>query len=112
MRFVVLSSIALMTVLAGCGPSCQSACRRAYAPDECDLQVPGSDNWTEPYRDCVDQCEFGLAHPGDLGSYDPNQRNTTGASITLENEEQSAAWMDCVTEQACDRLSDGYCAPL
>lgn len=112
MRFVVLSFIGFGAFLAGCGPSCQSACRRAYAPDECNKQVPGADDWTEPYGDCVDECEFGLAHPGTLGGYDPNTRDTTGKAIKLENEAQAAAWMDCVMENDCSRLSDGYCAPL
>jgi hypothetical protein len=112
MRFVVLSSIALVSLLAGCGPSCQSACHRAYAPDECSIQVPGSKNWTEPYADCVDECEFGLSHPGGLNGYNPNERDNTGAAIRLETEQQSAAWMDCVMENDCSRLNDGYCAPI
>jgi hypothetical protein len=112
MRVVVLASFGLMALLAGCGPSCQSACRRAYAPDECSLQVPGADSWTEPYADCVDECEFGLSQPGGLDGYNPNERDNTGAAIRLETEMQSAAWMDCVANTACDRLADGYCAPL
>lgn len=95
----------------GCGPTCQTACSRLYSPQECDIRVPGQPDWTDTYRDCVDECELALTLPGELGDYDPDERPTGGESITLDNERQAAAWMDCVEENTCERLNDGYCPP-
>lgn len=112
-RAVVFAVLAGTTALAGCvGENCQSACRKVYSPDECNIQTPGVEDWTQMYDDCLDHCEFAMRTPGDLGGYDPNERNVTGAAVELENERQAAAWIDCVTEQACERLDEGYCAPI
>ena len=84
--------------LGGCGPTCQTSCHRVFAPEECDIRVPGVPDWTNMYDDCVEECEDALAKPGVLGDYDPDERPTGGESTTLSNERQAAAWMGCVEE--------------
>lgn len=103
---------AVATLASGCGPTCQSTCQRAYSPNECDIKIPGLDDWTEKYDDCVDDCQLALETPGQIGDYDPDVENNTGERVILENERQAAAWMDCVEETSCEKLSDGYCAPI
>jgi hypothetical protein len=111
MRVRLVAAAVVSVVLgSGCGPNCEDACRKLYGPSpDCDLPTPGWDNWTDKFIDCRDECEDALKFTGDLGGYDPDQRNTTGASIKLANERQAAAWMDCVDASSCERLSDGYC---
>lgn len=106
-----VSLLVSAVVLQGCGPNCQSTCRRIYAPDECDVQIPGVPDWTEMYDDCVNDCELALGQPGEMGDYDPDERPTGGESVVLENERQAAAWMDCVEQTSCERINDGYCPP-
>lgn len=107
--FLVGCTLVGAALLAGCGPSCQEACNRAFKENECNLSVPGATQ-NELARDCISECESALRKPGDLDGYDPNERHTSGESIRLENERQAAVWMDCVVETACERLDQGYCA--
>ena len=112
MRSIVSVLVLATAALAGCGPTCQSTCRRVYSPSECGIVTPGVDDWTEMYGDCVNSCEDALSQTGVLGDYDPDERITNGTSVTLQNERQAAAWMDCVAETDCERLNDGYCEPI
>lgn len=109
------AALVLMTLAtalgSGCGPNCQSACQKVYAPDECNVPTPGQE-WEEAYEDCMRECENAMRYPAapdEQGDYDPQVKNTSGESITLRNEQEAAAWMDCVLESACDRLEEGYC---
>ncbi len=116
-RALVIGLLIGVTALTGCvGNNCQSACRRVYGPSEsegeCDIRTPGVEDWTEMYDSCLGECEFAMRQTGDLGGYDPYDRNVTGEAITLNNERQAAAWIDCVMSQNCERLDEGYCAPI
>jgi hypothetical protein len=111
MRVVTMWVLGASALLGGCGPTCQSTCNKIYSPSECAVPTPGQE-WTDMNRDCEDACEEALTKPGEVGDYDPDERNTTGESIELENERQAALWMDCIAEQACDRLQEGYCEPI
>jgi hypothetical protein len=31
--------------------------------------------------------------------------------MSIGNEKQAAAWMDCVAETACDNIQKGFCQP-
>jgi hypothetical protein len=96
--------------LAGCGANCQSACNKKYNISECAVLPPGfGDKSDQLIRECVGECERALQRPGEVGSYDPLERNTTGEAVVLENEKQAALWMDCIADSACDRIEDGYC---
>ncbi|MCB9670100.1 MAG: hypothetical protein H6734_11555 [Alphaproteobacteria bacterium] len=101
-----------------CGPNCQNTCEQVYT--QCNIQKAGRSQ-DELLRTCLDQCEGALKKSGDLGDYQPEQRRTSNAPITLENDAQAAAWMDCVWNHApdasaeqCDEIdpSNGYCAPI
>jgi hypothetical protein len=108
MRWAVAFLAVSAAWMAGCGPNCQDACLRVYGEAECNKSTPGQD-WDDAYKACVIECNNALKYPGELGGYDPDERNTSGESINLENEQQAAAWMDCVLETSCERIEDGYC---
>jgi len=113
MRVLVGVLLGASVLAAGCGPDCQSTCQRIYSTVEggCGIQVPGRTR-DESIRSCVTSCEDALVRPGQLGDYDPNTRSSNGETVTLENEKQAAAWMDCIQEADCLALDDGFCAPL
>lgn len=113
MRLVLgLGAVLSAVLLAGCGPNCQAVCTKMAheCPELSDLRAGYSDD--EAFDECVTECEGALDDPGDLSGYDPMERNTSGESMHLNNEKQAAVWMDCVDEMSCDRLADGYCAPV
>ncbi len=94
-----------------CNPTCQSVCNKIYNEQYCSLVRPGKES-DELISDCIGYCEEALTEPGELGTYDPYERLSSSTSVTLENEEQAALWMDCVSQQSCERLAQGYCAPI
>ena len=63
-------------------------------------------------RQCMRECEGALAKPGDAGDYDPNRYTDPLETVTLENDEMAALWMDCIEENSCKSLELGYCAPI
>lgn len=117
MRALVALGAALALQSACSGPSCQSSCTHIYADatGECGIAVPGYDDADGRARliaSCTEDCTNALQTPGAMGTYDPNIRHTSGTSIVLQNEQQAAAWMDCIAGSDCVDLSDGYCAPI
>jgi len=110
--WLLISLMPLLSILlTGCGPSCQSTCEKLYQEDECNTVRPGRDT-KELLQDCNNSCEDALTEPGEIGEYNPYSNEGSSSSIVLENEQQAALWMDCIAEQACDKISDGYCAPV
>ncbi len=119
MRFAIL--VAGLGVLgAGCGPTCQSTCNLLYSDsavvgmqqlEGCQIQRPGKSQ-EELISYCMDQCESALERSGDLDGYDPTVRSSSTSSVQLENEAQAAVWMECVVGESCERLEEGYCAPV
>jgi hypothetical protein len=112
---VLASSLLLVGMLTGCGPDCRSSCEKLYgdAAGECNINVAsasGEQGAAELVRDCSAQCEDAMSKTGELGDYDPNVRGSAD-SVTLQNEVQAAAWMECIVETSCDNLGDGYCPP-
>jgi hypothetical protein len=113
----LVTLVAIFT--AGCGPNCQSTCAHVFDPAECSIARPGIDP-SEQVNNCASSCEYALTQPGEIGSYDPDTPNFA-SGVELENERQSAAWMDCVWATApegslsgsneCRALDEGYCAP-
>lgn len=97
--------------LSGCGPNCQSTCEKLYLESECNTQRPGRTT-DELLQRCASECEEALKRPGEIGDYDPYDNSGSGSSIVLENELQAAVWMECVAESACEKIDDGYCAPV
>lgn len=106
---LVLAGAALY--LTGCGPNCQSTCEKLYIESECNIQRPGRTT-DELLQRCSNECEGALEQPGEIGDYDPYDNSGSGSSITLDNEMQAAVWMECVAESACEKIDDGYCAPV
>jgi len=112
MRLALIGIVALAGTLAGCGDtrSCQSACRKTFRDEQCNVQVPG-ESASDLISDCVTECEQALRKNGDLGTYDPNDPDSVDRSsrFVLDNEAQAAAWTDCVVETSCDLINDGIC---
>lgn len=117
---IAVSFAAVTTTLAltACGPNCQSSCNRLYSSgsndagvEDCSISRPGRSD-SELIDQCLTECEDALSTPGEVGAYDPFVQQGQNTSIELENERQAALWMECIEEQSCDRLSQGYCAPV
>jgi hypothetical protein len=108
--------IAFSTVLSACGPTCQSTCQKLYSESECNLQRPGKSQ-SELRNTCETYCETALMEPGGLNGYDPSLKKGSSKSVTLDTENQAAAWMYCVEKTSCERLDyrsgqGGYCPPV
>lgn len=101
------------SLLGGCanGPSCQTACQKLFQSDQCNITHPG-ESQQEQQNDCLLACADALDNPGPQGNYEPTERATGSESVTLETDQQAAAWMECVEATSCEYLSDGYCAPV
>ena len=114
---VVALVLASTSLLVACGPNCQTSCQRIYGnsanagEEDCAIQRPGRDQ-AELIDQCMDYCEGALEQPGEIGTFDPYTRTGSNQSVSLENERQAAIWMECVQDTSCDRLQDGYCAPI
>lgn len=103
-----LLAVALAT--SGCGPDCYSTCSKLYQ-EECNFESPGQTQ-SELLDTCVETCQSALITPGDVGEYNPYEKQPGDAAITIENDRQAALWMDCIAETACEKLEEGYCAPV
>lgn len=113
MRPVVL--FPLLLALAACGDvprDCQNTCEKLFGTEaeECNIVVPGRTG-DEMKNDCMAQCNYAMARSGELGDYSPNERTGGNEDVTITNDQQAAAWMDCIAETACTDLQANYCAP-
>ena len=108
--------IAMMSMGAGCGPDCQTTCEKLYAKGgECKFTDAGDTTGEEKYQYCLETCNEAIANPGEAGDYDPNVKTPSSESITLENDQQAAMWMDCIEEKSCELLKTSggrFCAPI
>lgn len=111
---VVTGLILVVIGLSGCGPTCQSTCSKIFLSENngCEIQKAYSSNQSDLFDECVQDCEYALAQVGEMGDYNPDEPIRDGSSVSLDNEQQAAAWMDCVEETSCPLLDDGYCAPI
>ena len=99
-------------LLAGCGMQCIAPCERLYtSPDGCQIQRPGADP-DELYDECFRSCSDAMATPGELEGYDPNERQGSSASVSLDNRAQAQFWSECIEQTSCGDLESGYCAPV
>lgn len=102
--------LAVAVTTSGCGPDCYSTCGKLYL-EECNFESPGQTQ-TELMDTCVETCESALSVPGEVGEYNPFEKQPGDSAITIENDRQAALWMDCIAESACEKLEEGYCAPV
>lgn len=113
--------LVLLSSLLACGPNCQSTCQRLYGEStqrvygeqitDCGIDRAGRDA-SELVDTCMDECQAALEVPGEVGPYEPYERTGSSESVDIENERQAAVWMECIAETSCDRLREGYCAPV
>lgn len=109
----LLTAAGLLTAVVtttGCGPDCYSTCGKLYQ-EECNFESPGQTQ-SELLDTCVETCQAALNTPGEVGDYNPYEKQPGDAAITIENDRQAALWMDCIAESACEKLDEGYCAPI
>ena len=109
--FLFLSPIVLFSQLLACGPDCQSTCNKIYQTDQCSIPRPGR-TVDESVKYCMSECTSALEKPGAVGDYNPNDETPRSETPVLENDQQAAAWMDCVLNTACNNLQSNYCAPI
>jgi hypothetical protein len=108
--FATIATLTFSTlVLQACGSNCQQACARAFDESQCAVKIPGEDA-DDLFSECTRECTVALRTPGDTKNYDPDERNVSGKTVTLDNEQQAAVWMDCVEGTSCEDLNDGYCS--
>ena len=108
---LILSSLFYLSQLVACGPDCQTTCNKIYEPLQCGIERPGQ-TLTEVTRRCMNECNLGLSKPGPAGDYNPNDQTPRSETPTLETDQQTALWMDCVANTACENLEKNYCAPI
>ena len=118
--FVVLTTVALLPLLAACGENCQTTCRHVYDASQCGVVVPGVGPG-ELIDSCVEECELALKSTGEA-RYDPYTTAAGSDSIILQNEAEVANWIDCVWDHApegaqasCVNINPkerGVCAPI
>ena len=105
-------SVAFMTACGDPNPDCQTTCDRLYGDSPgCSITRPNTTQG-ESIGNCLEYCDKALEKPGEQGNYQPNIRLPNSETPELTNDEQAAAWMDCIEETACENLKENYCAPI
>ena len=114
--FALVFFTATIAGLSACGPDCQSTCEKLYSEGgECKFTSPGDPTGEENFKRCREHCEDAIAVPGEAGDYNPNEKTPSSQSITLNNDQQAAMWMDCVEEKSCELIKTQggrFCAPI
>ncbi len=115
-----VAAVGFAVLAAGCGPDCRSSCTKLYGNSsdaegvaQCDISVPGKsgdEGRNELIAECESTCDAAMRQTGDMDGYDPNVKGTSD-DISINNEKQAAAWMDCVAETSCINLGKGFCEP-
>ena len=108
---LLLSSFIPLSQLIACGPDCQSTCNRIYESSQCGIERPGQTEQASTSR-CMEECKSGLEKPGPAGDYDPNEQVPRSETPELKTDQQTALWMDCVANTACDNLKLNYSATI
>jgi hypothetical protein len=123
---LIVRTIALLllasTALTACGPTCQSSCRRFYGSDagECGASPEGLPA-EEAIEGCIDICQDALQVTGEPVDpndprFNPNFIAPLNQQATLSNEQEAAAWMDCVwsfsDDECFEKLDDQYCVKI
>ncbi len=107
---VALGLAALSTTLVACGPDCQSSCEKLYSENECGIEVAGVSR-DDLLGQCNTTCENALEQTGEIrDNYKPNEFTPSDKALIIENDREAALWMDCVEENACIKLEEGYCS--
>ena len=104
--------------LPACATSdCLTSCQKIWGDQsgQCNLQdesILSDADRQDQINSCKSSCQTALARYGDLGGYEPNQKRQQSDTVCLENEQQAAVWIDCVTATACEDLQSNWCAPV
>ena len=121
-RLVAVIGLATCLLSTACKPTCQDTCRHFYAdaPDGCGASPSGIPA-DEAISSCTEVCQNALQIPGEPVNptdrrFDPERQALLSESNTLANEQEAAAWMDCVwtfsDEECPTRLDQQYCVKI
>ncbi len=111
-KHACLAALLALPSLSGCKGACISPCEKLYlGADSCEIMRPGTSQ-EDLYEACMDHCGEAMAQSGDIGDYDPDERQGSSAAASLENRAQAQAWIECIEETSCEDLNLGYCAPV
>ena len=121
--------------------TCEATCNKLYAEEECHIERPGR-TMDDLLSECVNycttawnarcekdcrtgcventsltdeekaECKKGCEEKCGVGQYDPYTNEGSSSSVTLDSRAQAELWAECVAEQPCDKIYDGYCAPV
>jgi len=108
---LILSSLLSLSQIVACGPDCQSTCNLIYEESQCGIPRPGQ-SVKDSISRCMEECNSGLKRPGEVGDYSPNEKTPQSEKPSLDNDKQTALWMDCVKNTSCENLEKNYCAPI
>ena len=101
------------TQITACGPDCQATCNKLYQPSECGITRPGGFTVNDLTGRCMTECQSAMSKPGLIGDYNPLGDYSSQEVPSLDNDQQAAAWMDCVANASCELLrSYKTCAPV
>lgn len=111
--------LALTALTTACSPTCQTTCQRFYDETECAAGPAGIPN-DDAINSCLTICQDALQVTGEPVTtgdrrFDPQIISPGNISSTLENEQEAAAWMDCVASFAddeCYLLDQQYCVKI
>lgn len=119
-RSLALALLVAPALLAACGPTCQSTCRRFYEQEQCDALPEGLPR-EDAISQCYDICQDALQNTGPAITegdrrFNPELVAPPNVVSTLETEQEVAAWVDCVwsfSDDEChDKLDDQYCVKI
>ena len=113
---LILFAVAMTQVLACGGPDCRSTCERLYSSGtdasgetQCNIRGPNGDQ----YDRCLSECNRAMETVGELGTYNPQEKPDPNEIPELKNDQQAAAWMDCIADASCELLTkQSVCAPV
>ena len=112
-RSIVAVLIACASQMTACGPDCQTTCNKLYQSYECGITRPGGFDVGDLTNRCMTECNSAMSKPGKIGDYNPLGDYSNQEVPSLDNDQQAAAWMDCVANASCPLLeSYKTCAPI
>ncbi len=95
---------------------CEAPCERLYGvsedPWEACSFTSGDMTSEQSYRQCMRLCTEAARAEGDMGDYDPDERQQNCASVALDNNTQVEVWAACIEWSSCDDIESGYCCPV
>ena len=111
-RSIIAFAVVAASQLTACGPDCQTTCNKLYQSYECGIARPGMET-SDLLQRCMTDCNSAMSKPGLIGDYNPLGDYSNQEVPQLKNDQQAAAWMDCIANASCPLLETyKTCAPI